>query len=345
MPLSQPRRAATPICAVVLALFVLAGCGGREPREREPLDSAAPAVRTTDLGGAPGAIVVTEDAVWVADGRRGRLLEVDPASGAVRGRPVRAQAPLALAAGDGALWVASGTGAVSRLDAARRRLVDRARVADPGGIAVGAGSVWVTSRRDGTVSALDPRTGALRGRPVRTGTAPADVAVAFGSVWVANTQDGTVSRLDARTRRTTGEPIPVADAQILALAVGEGAVWVAATDSERNTDVELRRIDPQTGEVDEAAVPLPSGVPIDLAAGLGSVWSTDVGSVLPGTPRREPAVRRVDAEAGVPVGRPIPTGGYPAAVATGAGAVWVTSSGDGLLHRIVPARVRRSGAS
>lgn len=340
MPLSQHRPTATFVSAALLALVLIAGCGGGQARPTKPLDAGASSVRTTDLGGSPRAVAVTDAAVWVADGRRGRIIEIDPATGAIRGRAIRAEAPLALAAGEGAVWVASGTGAVAHLDVARRRLLRRARVADPGGIAVGAGSVWVTSRRDGTVSAFDPRTGAPRGRAIPTGAVPADVAIGFDAVWVANTQDGTVSRIDPRTRRTTGDPIRVAK-QILALAVGEGAVWVAASESEQNTRVELRRIDPESGTVDDGAIPLPTSVPIDLATGFGSVWLTDAGNVLPGTPARGSAVRRVDARAGVPAGQPIRVGTQPGGVATGAGAVWVTSSGDGALRRIVPGRVRR----
>lgn len=306
------------------------------------LRSAPPEVRTTMLGGTPGAIAVGKRAVWIADARRGRLLTVDPASAQATGRPISVEAPLSVAAGEGTAWVTSGTGAVSRVDLESRRATQVAQVRDPGGVAAGLASVWVTSRRDGTVTALDPRTGAIRGRPVRTGEAPGDVAVGFGAVWVANTEDGTVTRLDPGTRQPVGEPIAVADAQILGLVAGEGGVWVAATDSPQNADVELRRIDPVDGTVDEDALPLPTGVPVELAAGLGSVWSTDVGNQLPGTPARPPALLRVVADARAPAGRPIPIGSQPGGVATGAGAVWVTGSGDGSLRRIVPGAVDRA---
>lgn len=325
---------------LVIAAFAsaLVGCA-RTPPTGQALEAAPPDVRTIVLGGSPTEVAVAGDAVWVADARRGRLVAVDPATARPTGRPVRIDAPLDLAAGEGALWVTSGTGAVRRIDPSTRRAALVARVRDPGGVAAGLGSIWVTSRRDGTVTALDPRTGAIRGRPVRTGTVPGDVVVGFGAVWVADTQEGTVSKVDPRSRRPVGEPIQVAEAQILALAAGQGGVWVAATDSAQNASVELRRIEPGNGAVDERAVGLPTGVPVDLAAGLGSVWSTDVGNLLPGTPDRDPALLRVAADARVPAGRPIPVGDEPTGVATGAGAVWVTSAGDGALRRIVPGAV------
>lgn len=324
---------------LVIAAFAsaLVGCARTSPTG--PLAAEPPDVRTIVVGGSPTEVAVAGDAVWVADARRGRLVAVDPATARPTARPVRIDAPLDLAVGEGALWVTSGTGAVRRIDPSTRRAALVARVRDPGGVAAGLGSVWVTSRRDGTVTALDPRTGAMRGRPVRTGTVPGDVVVGFGAVWVANTQDGTVSRLDPRSRQPIGGPIQVAEAQILALAAGQDGVWVAATDSAQNASVELRRIEPGNGALDERAVGLPTGVPVDLAAGLGSVWSTDVGNRLPGTPGRDPALLRVAADARVPAGRPIPVGDEPTGVATGAGAVWVTSAGDGALRRIVPGAV------
>jgi len=323
----------------------LPGCGQDAADRPRALEAAPADVRTTVLGGFPTEVAVAGDGVWVADARRGRLVTVDPASVRPTGRPVRIGAPLALAAGEGALWVTSAAGTVRRVDPSTRWAQLVARVRDPGGIAAGLGSVWVTSRRDGTLTALDPRTGAVRGRPARTGAVPGDVSVGFGAVWVANTQDGTVSKIDPRSRQPVGEPIQVAEAQILALAAGEGGVWVAATDSAQNTSVELRRIDPGNGAVDDQAVGLPTGVPVELAAGLGSVWSTDVGNLLPGTPARKPAVLRVAADARVPAGRPIPVGDQPTGIATGAGAVWVTSSGDGALRRIAPGAVHRASRS
>ncbi len=243
---------------LVIAAFAsaLVGCA-RTPPTGQALEAAPPDVRTIVLGGSPTEVAVAGDAVWVADARRGRLVAVDPATARPTGRPVRIDAPLDLAAGEGALWVTSGTGAVRRIDPSTRRAALVARVRDPGGVAAGLGSIWVTSRRDGTVTALDPRTGAIRGRPVRTGTVPGDVVVGFGAVWVADTQEGTVSKVDPRSRRPVGEPIQVAEAQILALAAGQGGVWVAATDSAQNASVELRRIEPGNGAVDEGRLACP----------------------------------------------------------------------------------------
>jgi virginiamycin B lyase len=55
--------------------------------------------------------------------------------------------------------------------------------ADPSGIAVGFGSVWIASGGDGTVWRLDPVTGIAQAK-IDVGGSPAGVAVGAGRVWV-----------------------------------------------------------------------------------------------------------------------------------------------------------------
>jgi YVTN family beta-propeller protein len=51
-----------------------------------------------------------------------------------------------------------------------------------GGVAFGAGAVWVTGFVDETVSRIDPRTNRVVAT-IRVGGSPRDVAVGAGSVW------------------------------------------------------------------------------------------------------------------------------------------------------------------
>src|SRR5262249_20780936 len=72
----------------------------------------------------------------------------------------------------------------------------------PAGVAVAAGSVWVTNDVDNTVSQVDPATGAvvrtvrLHGRDFPD---PSVAVVGGGSVWVAAPTTGTISRIDPKT--------------------------------------------------------------------------------------------------------------------------------------------------
>jgi streptogramin lyase len=323
----------------LLVLLLLAGCSdaARDPVRTKPVAAPPPrSVEEVRLGGTPRAVAVDGDAVWVTDPALGRLIRVDAQTLRRRGAPVEVAAPLAVAAAGGVAWVAGGTGEVVRVDdAGRARPV--AEVPDPGGIATGAGAVWVSSRRDGTLVALEARTGRRLGT-TRVGASPGEVAVGFGRVWVANTADGTVSRVDPRTRKPDGAPIEVADAQVLALAAGAGAVWAVVSDDAQNSELVLRRLDPRTGEVAPEEVALPAGSGVDVAAGLGSVWTTDPGNALPGTPARPPALVRTRAAAPPALaGAPVELAGAPGGVTVGAGAVWVVGSGDATLRRVRPA--------
>ncbi len=339
-------RALRPACLALALALALAACGGgraEPPGAGGPVRTvAAPAPEVGDprpVGASPSALAVGFGAVWVASRNAGTVTRVDartgvPALSAAFPQPLETGGgPLAIATGEGAVWVAAADGTITRIDPVRGGAREVARVVDPGGVAVGAGGVWVTSRERGTVSRLDPRTGAPTGEPIRVGPRPGDVAVGAGSVWVANTADATVSRVDPRERRAEGDAIRVGKEQALALTYGEGGVWVAKTDSPQADPIAVVRIDPRSGEADPEAIRVTGGVPLDLAAGGGFVWMTDAGSALPGS-ARPPALLRLDPAGRALAGAPVQLGPSPAGVAVGAGAVWVATAGDGALTRV-----------
>ena len=137
----------------------------------------------------------------------------------------------AIAAGAGALWVASEeAGTVTRVDPRSSAVVASIPVGNaPTALAVGDGAVWVVSRNEGTLSRVDPDTNATSGS-VRVGTDLTDVAVGEGAVWVAGGEEGTVARVDSgdlgevKKRKTGSSPS--------AVAVADGSVWIAAVPSE-----------------------------------------------------------------------------------------------------------------
>jgi DNA-binding SARP family transcriptional activator/DNA-binding beta-propeller fold protein YncE/ABC-type branched-subunit amino acid transport system substrate-binding protein len=140
-----------------------------------------------------------------------------------------------IAAGDGAVWVASGADdRVVRLDPRTGRVVAQipiaavrgARVASPYGVAVGAGALWVTAALAGTVSRIDPRLNAVTAT-IRVGRRPTRLAIGEGAVWVVNAADGTVSRIDPR-RDIVTRTIRVGPG-VTGIAAGLGAVWVTVS--------------------------------------------------------------------------------------------------------------------
>jgi YVTN family beta-propeller protein len=91
-------------------------------------------------------------------------------------------------------------------------------------VAVGAGSVWVTSPQDGLLWRIQPGPHPIP-RPIEVGVGITYVAYGDGAVWVANYNNGTVSRIDPRTNDVTAR-VDVGASQ--ALAAGAGAAWVSA---------------------------------------------------------------------------------------------------------------------
>jgi streptogramin lyase len=284
------------------------------------------------------ALAVGGGGLWVADNANARVVHLDPRSGRPAGRPIAVgRGPESICVGEGAVWVASGDDTVTRIDPATERARPvRVRVADPGGIAAGAGSVWVTSRADGTVTRIDPKTLRASGEPVPVGSRPADVAIGAGAVWVADTDDGTVTRIDAATGNPAGTT-KVADYQVLGLTLGEGGVWVAKTDDRLARKIEIARLDPESARIADPGAEVPAAIPIRVAAGEGGVWVTLVGGVRPPdlAPRRG-GVELVDPATVEPAPKPIPVGSRPSAIAVAEGAVWVADSGDGTVTRIDP---------
>jgi ABC-type transport system substrate-binding protein/DNA-binding SARP family transcriptional activator len=103
----------------------------------------------------------------------------------------------------GSIWVVDPDGFVSRIDADSGRRVGSVDVGNaPSAIAAGAGSVWVTNRDDGTVTRIDPET--LVPRTIPVGHGPAAVAANAAGAWIANAGDNTLVRVDTGTDAVAG---------------------------------------------------------------------------------------------------------------------------------------------
>ncbi len=186
-------------------------------------------------------------------------------------------------------------------------------------LAVGGGAVWVSSAADGTLTAIDPRSRQVAGRPLRLGVGVSGVAYGAGSVWVSDPRRGEVLRLEPSARRI-GERIEVGG-RPGAIVFGGGRVWVADDEGAGVT-----AINPRGGRVFKRGIE-PHVAPLRLAVGAGAVW---VSSASTGT------VRRIDlGSAGAAA--PIPAGRGPAGVTVGGGLVWVANSRSDRVTRVDPA--------
>jgi serine/threonine-protein kinase len=132
----------------------------------------------------PRALAAGAGSIWATTAFG--IVRVDPSRNEVVARVPLDFDPRDVAVGEGAVWIANGTGnSVWVLDPETNRVVDRIPVGlEPMAIAVGHGAVWVANRRDGTVSRIDPGRGEVT-ETIDVGGHPEDVAVGPGGVWVA----------------------------------------------------------------------------------------------------------------------------------------------------------------
>jgi len=224
--------------------------------------------------------------------------------------------PGGIAAGAGALWVTdTADDIVLRIDPARRS-AERIPVGHgPTGVTVGDGQVWVANQLDRTVSEINP--GALKQvETIEVGNGASAIAFGAGSVWVANATDNTISRIDPSAGKAVAT-IELGAGVPEGIAVGKRAVWVSSSTGE------LLLVDPDSNRVTQA-YPIGNG-PQGIAVGKGSVW---VANSPEGTVSRfDPGTGRVEK---------IPVGSSPSGVAYGNGAVWVANTIDGTVSRIDP---------
>jgi DNA-binding SARP family transcriptional activator/ABC-type transport system substrate-binding protein/streptogramin lyase len=250
------------------------------------------------------------------------------ASGKLVGQAAQ-RLPALMRFGEGALWSASFDGELYKLDPRTGAVLASAAlpVTHPGGLAVGAGSVWVSDccspllvRVDATQTFVVDRI-PLPTRGVIDVTFTGEVAVGAGSLWVAHgsANPSFVERLGERTGRVQRRIlIPAGGAA--ALAFGGGALWVAGA-----VPGFLSRIDTRTNEV--TAVSSVEGSICCVAVGGGFTWVAT---------RGDHAIWKLDRE-----GRVVGSVHLTQDVADGGltyadGAVWAAGGRAGAVDRIDP---------
>jgi streptogramin lyase len=284
---------------------------------------------TIDVGGFPNAVAVGSGGVWVVrDGRR--LIRIDPKTRAVTrigaGEELGSERPCDVAVGAGAVFATTVSGAVTRISVKTGRFTWLRPLEDAACVAVGAGSVWVTSPNKGEVARLDAKSGETLATIPLDGF-PQGIAVGFRSVWVAASDppDGTaggVSRIDPRSNEVV-RTILVPNLPEF-LAIGAGAVW---TTSNNGTVAE---IDPGTNQL-VSRIRVSDGGRTSVAAARGAVYAVELQH-----PDEPAPIYRIDPQTGQVSPDTLSAGRNPLGMAWGAGALWVANYDDGTVSRIVP---------
>lgn len=239
------------------------------------------------LGTLPGAVVVTEEAVWVGSIEGRSIVRVVPAEEGAEAEVTTVKVgrtPQAIALGGGSLWVAAfDDGTIWRIDLASGEPVGEPfelEDAFPSAIAFGFGSLWVTDVVDDTLLRIDEATGEVE-QTIAVGDSPTGIAIDEHGVWVANFNDSTVSHIDPETNAAIGDAV-VIGGKPGAIAAGEGYIWVSRQPAEGEQGEVLQgertgsliRIDPTETEWTGEVFQVGDG-PQGVVVGAGSVWVAD----------------------------------------------------------------------
>ena len=176
-----------------------------------------------DGGVGPAPVAFGGGFVWVANSNAFRVLQVDPGTNGVVAT-FDVDAPQFIGAGAEGVWVVEGATALVELEPGGGEAGRIPIEFDAGGLALGAGSAWVTDPDEDLVWRFDVRTRAP-GRPTRVGQEPRGVAFAGDALWVANTLDGTVAKVDPDRDEVLGT-VPVG-ARPEGLAGTGDSVWIS----------------------------------------------------------------------------------------------------------------------
>ncbi|MFN8060472.1 MAG: hypothetical protein U0Q12_15060 [Vicinamibacterales bacterium] len=278
------------------------------------------------IGGHPDWLA-HDKFVWVSNEPTDSVSRLDPASSTVVTYPVGRHPCSGLATGHGSLWVPLCGDEKTRQSLARVDLETGAvqatvpvGVADSeGGIATGAGSVWMMTDAKGTLARIDPATNKVVAE-IYVATGSYAVSYGEGAVWVTSTEKNVLTRVDPDNNLVV-ETIKVGPSPRF-LAVGEGAVWTL-----NQGDGSVSRVDPKTNAVTatiDVGVPGGGG---EISAGGGAVWVTSF----------EFPLSRIDPSTNKVVQQFAGEGGD--AIRYALGWVWLSNLRAGNVWRVDPKRI------
>jgi len=243
------------VAVVVMALAV--GLGGGGPLVTVPFTSSpsptprpTPSPSVAPSAALPDPISVTSEAT------------------------IAIQAPIALVAADGALWVMA-PGRLDRIDPSVDAVSGSVALGSTtdlyNGLAANAGGLWATDSDAALLYRVDPTTLTVAAT-IPAGLSPKGVLATDAGVWVADVHGGSVLRIDPATNKVVATTTvgPTGNSGPNWLASGLGSIWVDVPNNRT-----IVRIDPVTNKV-QTTIPAPAGVTPcgGLAIGTAAVWVT-----------------------------------------------------------------------
>ena len=195
------------IAAAVAAgvALVLLVGGGDDPAEPGAEPSAQ--AGEIEVGKVVDSVVVGELNVLVGAHRDSTLHTIDPETGQLDTSPKTVAHPTSVAVGFGSIWVTSGSeDQLIRYGPDNRDVARPIDVGDePVDVAVDQW-VWVVNRADGTVTQIDPLNNSIKAT-LEVAPRPQSVVTDGNVAWVASPSAGQLTRLDSSGEETTALPV------------------------------------------------------------------------------------------------------------------------------------------
>jgi virginiamycin B lyase len=285
---------------------------------QRPIAELKPLV-TLKLGETADWVAITADAVWVASTGPFAVNRIDPKTNTrVASVVLPGEACAGLAVGAGSLWVPLCTAkpSLARIDLKNNAVTSIYPVGPPaeeGGIAYGAGSIWLIVDKLGSLARISPDGGGV----LDTFHLPAgsyNPAFLGGTVWVTHAEGGEVTGIDAVSGKTIATVVTGPNPRFL--TTGAGAVWTL-----NQGDGTLTRVDSLNRQTATISLGTP-GHGGDIAFGDGKIWTS-----MPKVP-----VSLIDAGLNRLLCQWVGPGGD--ALNIGHGSVWLTDYHAGTIERI-----------
>lgn len=297
--------------------------GVSTPGVKRELSSIHP-VATFDAGsGAPDWQVLTDEALWVANGPRNAIHRLDVKTNQIAATiPVGKRPCSGLAAGFGSIWAPScGEKSISRVDIKTNTVIATIPVGpaeSEGGIATSDNAVWLVTDSQGKLSRIDPKSNSVSAT-IDVPAGSAAVLYGDGAIWVTTPAKNLLTRVDPNTNMLT-DSIRVGLGPRFE-TFGAGSVWTL-----NQGDGTISRIDAKTRTVVatiEVGIPGTGG---EIAYGLGRIWATVF----------EIPISEIDPETNQVVRQWAGDGGD--SIRAGHGSVWLSNLRAHTIWRIDPAQ-------
>jgi streptogramin lyase len=177
------------------------GAEGKTPKPGVKADLKPAA--TVKVGKTADWVLVTGDAVWVASTKPYSVLRIDPATTKIVSKvSLSGEACSGLATGFGSLWVplCGKKPSLVRVDADKNRVIATplGPAGPEGGITVSGDSIWIVTDKKGTLSRIDPTTGAVR-QKISIPPGSYNPLFSDGIIWVTGFDSSFLTAVDALT--------------------------------------------------------------------------------------------------------------------------------------------------